>query len=166
MGLPQLNTETYVSQIFWLGVCFFVLYVYVRNIFIPRMEEILRQRDQRIHGDVEKAKNFKNSTEKMRADYQARLTQNQIKARQQHEDVLNGIEAFKREKEDKLQKVFVRKKQALEKEHFFDWAFETDFVKVLLSKEAAGNATNSSQILPSPKISKSVKRRSPRRVTE
>lgn len=44
MLLPQLDYSTYLSQLFWLAINFFVLYFFVRKVFIPNVKLRLKKR--------------------------------------------------------------------------------------------------------------------------
>ena len=53
--MPQLDTSTYISQIFWLLVSFFSLWFVVSWFIVPKIEDILKQRRQKIDDFVRKA---------------------------------------------------------------------------------------------------------------
>jgi F-type H+-transporting ATPase subunit b len=53
--LPQLDIQTYPSQIFWLIVSFIVLYFLVSKIAVPRISDVLEERQERIADDLDKA---------------------------------------------------------------------------------------------------------------
>ena len=42
--VPQLDTNFYISQVFWLVVCLLVLVIAFKKIFIPRMNKLIQQR--------------------------------------------------------------------------------------------------------------------------
>jgi|DewCreStandDraft_4_1066084.scaffolds.fasta_scaffold02066_23 F-type H+-transporting ATPase subunit b len=65
-GLPQLDTATFPSQIFWLIVSFFLLYRLLKTKAIPRIADILETRQDRIGADLDRAA-------KLRADAEAAL---------------------------------------------------------------------------------------------
>ena len=60
--LPQLDVQTYASQIFWLVVSFIVLYFLVAKVAMPRISEVLEERQERIEDDLDKAETLKTST--------------------------------------------------------------------------------------------------------
>ena len=57
--LPQLDVQTYASQIFWLVVSFIVLYFLVAKVAMPRISEVLEERQERIEDDLDKAETLK-----------------------------------------------------------------------------------------------------------
>jgi len=78
--LPQLDIQTYPSQIFWLVVTFIVLYVLVSKVAVPRISEVLGEREERIAGDLDKAETLKREAEQVRAEYEKALTEARDKA--------------------------------------------------------------------------------------
>lgn len=74
-GLPQLNVHTYPSQIFWLVLCFGVLYLLTQFVFGPQIDNILRTRQNKIDGDIAKAEALALASKKLHE--QAQLDQAQ-----------------------------------------------------------------------------------------
>ena len=72
-GLPQLNPETYPSQLFWLLIIFFALYFVVSKTFLPRIGEVIVERRSRIADDYDKAAEFKRDAETAEAAYNKAL---------------------------------------------------------------------------------------------
>ena len=46
--VPQFNFSTYSSQIFWLLLCFGVFFSYIKFYFLPKLEGILKTRNEEI----------------------------------------------------------------------------------------------------------------------
>ena len=63
--LPQLDIVTYSSQIFWLAISFIVLYFLVAKIAMPRIAEVLEERQERIEDDLDKAETLKKEAYQM-----------------------------------------------------------------------------------------------------
>ena len=78
--LPQLDIQTYPSQIFWLVVTFIVLYFIVSKVAVPRISEVLGEREERIADDLDKAETLKKEAEQVRAEYEKALTEARDKA--------------------------------------------------------------------------------------
>jgi F-type H+-transporting ATPase subunit b len=72
--LPQLDIETYASQIFWLTVTFIVLYFLVAKIAMPRIAEVLEGRQERIEDDLDKAETLKKEAYLVRVEYEKALS--------------------------------------------------------------------------------------------
>ncbi len=54
--LPQLDFSYYTSQIFWLVICLCILVVVMKNRFVPKMNAIIKRREETIAaGDIKLA---------------------------------------------------------------------------------------------------------------
>lgn len=53
--MPQFDPSTFLSQVFWLLICFSILVGAFVFIFVPRMNALLEARSKKIHQDLEKA---------------------------------------------------------------------------------------------------------------
>ena len=53
--MPQFDTSTFVSQIFWLVVSFAVVFVFVWRIVLPRIAATLENRQRKIGDDLARA---------------------------------------------------------------------------------------------------------------
>jgi F-type H+-transporting ATPase subunit b len=58
--MPQLEASTFISQLFWLAVTFVILYWVMWKIVIPRIADVLQDRQERIDDDLEKAETLRN----------------------------------------------------------------------------------------------------------
>lgn len=50
--MPQFDPHYFSSQIFWLTICFAILYYFVSNIILPRIRDILKERKSVIDSDT------------------------------------------------------------------------------------------------------------------
>ena len=80
--MPQLNTLTYSSQLFWLGVCFLALYLILAYVILPKITRILEVREESIEEKLNKASTYREQAEDLRADYERILEQAKEKAHQ------------------------------------------------------------------------------------
>lgn len=80
--MPQLNTLTYSSQLFWLGICFFALYLILAYFILPKITRILEMREETIEEKLNKASTYREQAEDLRADYDRILEQAKEKAHQ------------------------------------------------------------------------------------
>ena len=76
-GMPQLNPEYWISQIFWVILIFGILYIILWKIILPKITENLENRKSRILSDLDDAQKFKEQSEKKLLNYNKIL--NQIK---------------------------------------------------------------------------------------
>ena len=79
-GLPQLDTTTFASQIFWLIVAVGVLYWLMSKIALPRIASVLEERADAIADDLDKAEEFKRKAEEAEAAYDQALIDARAKA--------------------------------------------------------------------------------------
>ena len=54
-GMPQLNPEFWVSQIFWLTITFGILYVVLSKLILPKISANLESRKSQISDNIEAA---------------------------------------------------------------------------------------------------------------
>ena len=80
-GLPQLDINTWPSQLFWLVVLFGAGYLVMAKIVTPRIGAVLEERRQTVNGDLEKARNASAEAAKIRADYESDLENARSEAR-------------------------------------------------------------------------------------
>lgn len=73
-GLPQLTqTDTYLSQVFWLVVFFAILYLLLDRLFLPRLRGALDERRARIASDVSRAERLAAKASETEAESEAAL---------------------------------------------------------------------------------------------
>ncbi|MFQ5972453.1 MAG: F0F1 ATP synthase subunit B' [Alphaproteobacteria bacterium] len=72
--MPQLEPETYVTQLFWLALTFIPLYLFLWKVVLPRIADILESRQNRIDHDLERASSLKSEAEEVRAVYEDERT--------------------------------------------------------------------------------------------
>jgi len=70
---PPFNPEWYASQLLWLAITFIALYVLLQRVAIPRIGGILKDRADRIAGDLERAQQAKAESEAAVAGYEKAL---------------------------------------------------------------------------------------------
>ena len=80
-GLPQLNTATFPTQIFWSLVFFALIYLLMSRIALPRIGAVLQDRSQQLDGDLDAAARLKADTQEAEAKYEAALTDSREQAR-------------------------------------------------------------------------------------
>ena len=61
--MPQFDPSTYSPQIVWLVITFTVLYLAMAKLALPRIGEVLEERQRRIDDDLKKAEGLKNEAE-------------------------------------------------------------------------------------------------------
>ncbi|MBL4748766.1 MAG: F0F1 ATP synthase subunit B' [Magnetovibrio sp.] len=79
-GLPQLNVTTFSSQIVWLVVTFVVLYALMSKIALPRIGEVLEERQNKIDDTLAKAEELRVQGEAACKAYETSLSDARSKA--------------------------------------------------------------------------------------
>lgn len=79
-GLPQLNIESFPSQIFWLIVGLVVLYWLMSKLALPRIGSVLEERADAIAGDLDRAEELKRKAEEAEATYKQALADARARA--------------------------------------------------------------------------------------
>ncbi len=72
-GLPQLDTSTYTSQVFWLAVAFLLLYAIVTTKVLPVISTTQDNRNEHIKNDTDSATKLKYDAEDARKTYERLL---------------------------------------------------------------------------------------------
>ena len=62
-GMPQLDSSTFLSQIFWLIATFGVLYWLLKTKALPKVSEVLEARQDRIASDLDRAATLRTEAE-------------------------------------------------------------------------------------------------------
>ena len=68
-GMPQLNTEFWGAQVFWLILTFSILYLIVWKIFLPKITYSIENRKSKIVSDLNEAQKLKENAEKKLIEY-------------------------------------------------------------------------------------------------
>jgi F-type H+-transporting ATPase subunit b len=78
--MPQLAFETFVPQLVWLAIVFFVLYVLMARVALPRIATVIEGRRDRILSDLDQAAQSKAQTDAAIAAYEKALAEARAKA--------------------------------------------------------------------------------------
>ena len=98
-GMPQLNPEFWISQIFWLTLTFGILYIVLSKLILPKISDNLESRKSQILENIEAAdKQRQNSEEKLK-EYEEIVSKSKMEAKnifnQTREKALKDISAKK-----------------------------------------------------------------------
>ena len=72
-GLPQLDTATWPSQLFWLVMLFAAGYIIMAKLVTPRIGAVLEVRRAKLDDDLAKARAASDDAARIRAEYEADL---------------------------------------------------------------------------------------------
>ena len=70
VGMPQLNPEFWISQIFWLTLTFGILYVVLSKLILPKISSNLELRKSQIQENIEAAEKQRESSEAKLKEYE------------------------------------------------------------------------------------------------
>ena len=103
-GMPQLNPEFWISQIFWLTLTFGILYLVLSKLILPKISANLESRKSKILENIEAAEKQREDSETKLKDYEEIISKSRLDAKtifnQAREKALKDINA-KREVLDK-----------------------------------------------------------------
>jgi F-type H+-transporting ATPase subunit b len=98
-GMPQLNPEFWVSQIFWLTLTFGVLYVVLSKLILPKISGNLESRKSQILENIEAAEKQRVDSETKLKEFDEIISKSKLKAKnifnQAREKALKDINAKK-----------------------------------------------------------------------
>ena len=69
-GMPQLNPEFWVSQIFWLTITFGILYLVLSKLILPKISANLESRKTQISDNIEAADKQRKESEAKLKEYE------------------------------------------------------------------------------------------------
>lgn len=106
--MPQLDTSSFTSQLFWLVICFFSMMFIMSKFIIPKIADIMEQRQRKIDSYLDKAADLKQQAETALQKYQdalAQATENANQSLANTKDEMNKLINDKQsELENRLQK--------------------------------------------------------------
>ena len=80
-GMPQLNPEFWISQIFWLTLTFGILYIFLSKIILPKISANLELRKSQIQENIEAADKQREDSEKKLKEYEEIIFKSKQKAK-------------------------------------------------------------------------------------
>jgi F-type H+-transporting ATPase subunit b len=98
-GMPQLNPEFWISQIFWLILTFGILYVVLSKLILPKISSNLESRKSQILENIEAAEKQREDSEAKLEEYEVIISKSKLEAKnifnQSREKVLKDINSKK-----------------------------------------------------------------------
>ncbi len=71
--MPQMEFADYVPQVIWLILCFGCLYFMMSRLVLPRVSEILENRQRKLDHDIESAERLRNEAAVALAEYESAM---------------------------------------------------------------------------------------------
>ena len=107
-GMPQLNPEFWISQIFWLTITFGILYVVLSKLILPKISANLETRKSQIVENIEAAEKQREQSELNIVEYEkiVKNSKDQAKSyfKQAREKLLKNINLKKNSLDKELNK--------------------------------------------------------------
>ena len=119
--MPQLEqVEFFISQLFWLGVFFVILFSVLTYITLPKIRAFLNQRDDFVKSHISKQDELIKKAESIIANYEAKLTEAKNQASQIIDDAkdkaLHESEKLLKATEEKIQQEIKLTESRVQKE--------------------------------------------------
>ena len=96
-GMPQLNPEFWVSQIFWLTITFGILYLVLSKLILPKISANLESRKSQISDNIEAADKQRDESDAKLKEYEEIISKSKNEAKniynQSREKALKDINA-------------------------------------------------------------------------
>ena len=146
-GMPQLNPEFWVSQIFWLTLSFGILYIVLSKIILPKISANLELRKSQIQENIEAADKQRENSEAKLKEYEEIILKSKLEAKNIFKDarekVLKDInskkETLDKQIDEEIKKseeeIDVLKRNAPEKINKIAIETASDLVKKLIGAE-------------------------------
>ncbi len=90
-GMPQLNPEFWISQIFWLTLTFGILYVVLSKLILPKISANLELRKSQIQENIEAAEKQREGSESKLREYDEIIKKSQLEAKNIFKDAKEKI---------------------------------------------------------------------------
>lgn len=91
VGMPQLNPEFWISQIFWLTLTFGVLYIVLSKLILPKISENLELRKSQIQENIEAAEKQRESSESKLKEYNDIVLKSKLEAKNIFKDAREKV---------------------------------------------------------------------------
>jgi len=105
--MPQLDTSTFSSQLFWLGISFCILYCILAYFIVPKISGVLENRETMREQNINTASTYREQAEGLLLEYEKLLAQTRKDAHERYQALVNRIahETTEKKKDilDKLQ---------------------------------------------------------------
>jgi F-type H+-transporting ATPase subunit b len=72
-GLPQLDATAFAPQLVWLGITFIALYFLMSKVALPKVAEVLEERQERITNDLDRAGDLRKESSVVMEGYEKAL---------------------------------------------------------------------------------------------
>ena len=146
-GMPQLNPEFWISQIFWLSLTFGILYIVLSKLILPKISANLELRKSQIQENIEAAEKQRIESDTKLKEYDDLILKSKIKAKNIYKDAREKVikdinlkkEVLDRQIDEEIKKaekeIEVLKKNAPEKINKIAIETSSELIKKLIGAE-------------------------------
>ena len=146
-GMPQLNPEFWVSQIFWLILTFGILYIVLSKFILPKISGNLELRKSQIQENIEAAEKQREDSESKLKEYDEIILKSKIEAKNLFKntrdkalkDINSKREVLEKQIDDEIKKaedeIFQLKKSAPQKINKIAIETSSEILKKLIGTE-------------------------------
>ena len=146
-GMPQLNPEFWVSQIFWLTLTFGILYIVLAKAILPKISSNLELRKSQIQENIEAAEKQRIESDTKLKEYDDLILKSKIKAKNIYKDAREKVikdinlkkEVLDRQIDEEIKRaekeIEVLKKNAPEKINKIAIETSSELIKKLIGAE-------------------------------
>tara|TARA_B100001287_G_scaffold34440_1_gene24452 strand:- start:725 stop:1315 length:591 start_codon:yes stop_codon:yes gene_type:complete len=117
-GMPQLNPEFWISQIFWLTLTFGALYIILSKLILPKISANLELRKSQIEENIEAAEKQRESSETKLKEYDEIIFKTKLEAKNIFKDsrdkVLKDINSKKEVLDNQIDEEIKKVEQEIE----------------------------------------------------
>ena len=100
--LPQLDLSTYSTQIFWMLLCFSLLWILMSVFVTPKIADVVEQRKRKINEYIQKADKLNNQAKEALDRYNETMAQAEKKAEQEIEKERSELKTYLKDTEDNM----------------------------------------------------------------
>jgi F-type H+-transporting ATPase subunit b len=100
--MPQFQPEFFSPQLVWLAITFILLYLLMSRVALPRIGQVLEEREHRINDNLRKAERLKQEAEAAVAAYEKRMADARAKAQATVREVREQMAAEAAERHQQL----------------------------------------------------------------
>ncbi len=116
-GMPQLNPEFWISQIFWLTLTFGILYIILSKVILPKISSNLELRKSQILENIEAAEKQRSDSETKLKEYESIISKSKLEAKnifkETREKVLKDISTKRENLENEIDKEIKKAEQEI-----------------------------------------------------
>ena len=147
-GMPQLNPEFWISQIFWLIITFGILFIVLTKVILPKISDNLETRKSQIVENIETAEKQRKESENKIKQFEKIILESKIEAKNYFnearqkilEDITNKKNSLDKDIDDEISATEqeIRNLKTASSEKIKNIAIETssELIKQLIGEEA------------------------------